>query len=129
MRPDEIDATNKIELTRIQSGIFLAVASIFSPLLFPLAGAILSSDMLKDSVLASMQGIIMLLILAGVTFLWAGSIVRCITDIVREYSATSRFGLFLLLISPMVWLCLSAAYVYSIIESSFASYMTGLGLS
>ena len=128
MGPAEIDETNRIELTRVQSGIFLAIGSVLSPLLFPLVGLVLGSDALKNTWLASNQLIIMLLVLAFVTCFWAGSIVRCITDIVREYSATSRFGLFLLLVSPVLWIGLFAAYLYAILASNFASYMNGFGL-
>jgi len=128
MGPEEIDRTNRIELTRVQSGLFLAIGNLLAPTTLPLAWIILNSDALKDS-LPSTKLVIMVGIVAALTIFWAASIVRCVTDIVREYSATSRFGLFLLLISPMLWFGLSVAYVYFAVATSLASLVTQMGLT
>lgn len=128
MGPEEIDRTNRIELTRIQSGVFLAIGSLIAPITLPLVWILLHSDFLKNSLLEKNSILVMGVMLAAVTALWAGSIVRCVTDIVREYSATSRFGLFLLLITPMIWLFLSVAYAYFATASAITSYLTGAGL-
>ena len=128
MSHDEINKTNRMELTRIQSGIFMAIASIISPLLLPFAWMVMNIDAVKNRLPSEFFLIVILLVLAGITFFWAGSIVRCVTDIVREYSATSRFGLFILLITPMVWACFGVAYLYLTVASSMATYMGGFGL-
>lgn len=105
--PEQPVKNQRMDTTRIQTGVFFAVAAIFLPVLY-LPLSLLSEDKITSGIWdGSFLPILTFLLAITNTCVWAGGVVRCITDIVREYSATGRFGLFLLLITPMIWIILA----------------------
>ena len=93
-------------------GFWLSLAFFFSPLLYVIAVLIAA---LQDMTIAENPGLVYSLI--GITILlvglWASAIVRCVSEIARFYSVTGEVGLFILLVTPALWVMGVVVFVIS----------------
>lgn len=106
---------------RVESGIFYSILSFLSPfsafLWFRFAPTFTTTEVMLS---------VLPWILFGITLFWAAAVVKCVSDIARVYSKAGRYGLFLVLISPVLWLIAIVNYFYYYIQevlSSFGSWL------
>lgn len=99
----------EVFMPRVQMGIFYALLNLVSPVLIPLA-YVFGNQFNNHT---SLNGIFAFIAFLVVICFWSGSIVSCIWDMIRFGSHTSAFGLFLLIIMPVIWGIAIALFTWS----------------
>jgi hypothetical protein len=95
----------EIFMPRIQKGIFYSIANVFAPFLIPLAYIIAGNYFTNQA--AILTAVITAFL---VVCFWASSIIGCIWEMIRYGSHFSALGLFILLITPVLWITFGVVY-------------------
>ena len=98
----DIGKTMIMESRRVEAGIFYALISLASPLLIPLW--LMIAQEFPETITSRVASMVAVVLVIVIIVIWAAGIVSCVSDIARVYSQASRYGLFILLISPFFWL-------------------------
>jgi len=95
----------EIFMPRIQKGIFYSIANTFAPFLVPLAYIIANNYFTNQA--AMLTAVIVAFL---VVCFWASSVIGCIWEMIRYGSHFSALGLFILLITPVLWITFTVIY-------------------
>lgn len=125
-RIKQADKSNSYLGVKIGTGFMLALLTLVAPVVLfmipPYFDVLVTKEMLlADPTLIEYRTIAMVGYTILCIILWAGSIVRCVWDMIKYHSASSAFGLFTLLITPFVWVAITYVAILSTISQFMGS--------